>query len=99
MDTSSLGSTGSMASYVDKQTLGAEVVSQTLDRLNSSGTSSYAPTDKQTFGAAVVSKTLDYMNAGSGHSTSNEMSQTYNFSKDVLGAYTSGIGSLTDYNV
>jgi hypothetical protein len=96
MDTSSLGS---MASYTDKQTIGAEIVTQTLDDLNSSGTSSYAPTDKQTFGAAVVSKTLDYMNAGSGNSMSSEMSQTYEFSKDVLGAYTSGIGSLTDYTV
>ncbi|MHC1790425.1 hypothetical protein [Solidesulfovibrio sp.] len=78
------------------------IVSKTLDNLNnvgSSGSSSaFAPTDKQTFGAAVVSKTLDYMNSGTGSSSSNDMSQTYQFSKDVLGAYTSGIGSLTDAN-
>ena len=94
MDISSIGST---TSATDSQTFGAASVSSTLDALNGTGSSSgYAPVDKQTFGAAVVSKTLDYMNAGSGKSTSDEMSQTYNFSKDVLGAYTSGIGSLAD---
>lgn len=96
MDISSLGST---SSATDSQTFGAATVSSTLDALNGSGSSSgYAPTDKQTFGAAVVGKTLDYMNSGSGKSTADEMRQTYNFSKDVLGAYTSGIGSLTDVN-
>ena len=77
------------------------VISKTLDTMNNVGSSSsseFAPTDKQTFGAAVVSKTLDYMNSGSGSSASKDMSQTYQFSKDVLGAYTSGIGSLTDAN-
>lgn len=83
---------GATASY--------EVVSKTLDNLNDYGASStYAPTDKQTFGAAVVSKTLDYMNSGPGSSMTKDMSQTYGFSKDVLGAYASGIGSLTDLNV
>lgn len=82
------------------------IVSKTLDTFNSlsssSGTSSAGdatPFDKQTFGAAVVSKTLDYMNSGSsGSSSSNDMSQTYQFSKDVLGAYASGIGTLADAN-
>ena len=76
----------------------AELVTKTLDTLNnSSGSTSYAPVDKQTFGAAVVSKTLDYMNSGSGSSSAaGDMSQTYNFSKDVLGAYATGIGSLAN---
>ena len=80
------------------------IVTKTLDTFNdmssSSGASSAgdaAPFDKQTFGAAVVSKTLDYMNSGSsGSSASSDMSQTYQFSKDVLGAYASGIGTLAD---
>ena len=83
------------------------IVTKTLDTLNSmpssSGTFSSgdaAPFDKQTFGAAVVSKTLDYMNSGSsGSSASSDMSQTYQFSKDVLGAYASGIGTLADADV
>ncbi len=84
---------------MDQQTLGASVVTKTLDTLNNSG-SSLAPVDKQTFGAAVVSKTLDYMNSGG---TGNAMdmggmSQTYDFSKDVLGAYT-GTGTIADYSV
>ena len=81
------------------------IVTKTLDTFNampSSGASSAdsaTPFDKQTFGAAVVSKTLDYMNSGSsGSSASSDMSQTYQFSKDVLGAYASGIGTLADAN-
>jgi len=76
-----------------------ELVTRTLDALNSagpSGSSEHAAFDKQTAGAAVVSKTLDSMNSGSGSSPANDMSQTYNFSKDVLGAYATGIGSLAD---
>lgn len=76
------------------------IVSKTLDTMNNTSTTSsaegFTPTDKQTFGAAVVSKTLDYMNSGSSSSAKNDMSQTYQFSKDVLGAYTSGVGSLAD---
>ncbi|MFU2209674.1 hypothetical protein [Solidesulfovibrio sp. C21] len=77
------------------------IVSKTLDTMNnavSSSATSFTPTDKETIGAAVVGKTLDYMNSGGSGSasTSNDMSQTYQFSKDVLGAYTSGIGSLAD---
>jgi len=87
------------------------IVTKTLDTMNnmssgnmfsSSGASTAegaTPFDKQTFGAAVVSKTLDYMNSGSsGSSASSDMSQTYQFSKDVLGAYASGIGTLADAN-
>lgn len=100
-----------MSAITFSSAMGAEtagsIVTKTLDTFNnasssgSGGTSStdgFAPTDKQTFGAAVVSKTLDYMNSGSHASASSDMSQTYQFSKDVLGAYTSGIGSLADAN-
>lgn len=87
------------------------IVSKTLDTMNNTPSSNMfstsgmspagdaAPSDKQTFGAAVVSKTLDSMNSGSsGASASGDMSQTYQFSKDVLGAYASGIGTLADAN-
>ncbi|EHJ48994.1 hypothetical protein DFW101_2994 [Solidesulfovibrio carbinoliphilus subsp. oakridgensis] len=96
MDASSLGS---LAAAMDKQTIGAEVVSKTLDAMNGFSATSSTPTDKQTFGAAVVGKTLEYMNSGgTGSHAASDMSQTYNFSKDVLGAYTSGVGSLADYS-
>lgn len=80
------------------------IVTKTLDTYNnmdatSSGAATagdVAPTDKQTFGAAVVSKTLDLMNSGT--TAANDMSQTYQTSKDVLGAYASGIGTLADAN-
>lgn len=84
--------------------LGAEIaggiVTKTLDTFNAASSSAegFALTDKQSVGAAVVSKTLDYMNSGSGSSASKDMSQTYQLSKDVLGAYTSGVGSLADAN-
>ena len=88
---------GAAASYA--------IVAKTLDNMsNISATSAFgesAPIDKQTVGAAVVSKTLDAMNTDTGPSatsTSKDMNQTYQLSKDVLGAYTSGIGSLTDAN-
>lgn len=88
----------SISPFMDKQIFGAQVVSKTLDYMNNSSGGGFAPVDKQTFGAAVVSKTLDYMNSGSmgGAGSAGGMSQTYNFSKDVLGAYTSGIGALAD---
>jgi len=82
------------------------IVTKTLATFNSTGSSSgtsstegFAPTDKQTFGAAVVSKTLDNLNSGSGSSAAKDMSQTYQTSKDVLGAYASGIGTLADDTV
>lgn len=83
------------------------IVTKTLDTFNSMPSSSgpsaagdAAPFDKQTVGAAVVDKTLDYMNSGSsGATASSDMSQTYQFSKDVLGAYASGIGTLADADV
>ncbi|MFP5258786.1 MAG: hypothetical protein ACLGQH_07160 [Acidobacteriota bacterium] len=80
------------------------IVTKTLATFNDAGSSSgtsatgFAPTDKQTFGAAVVSNTLDNLNSGSGSSAAKDMSQTYQTSKDVLGAYASGIGSLADAN-
>ena len=93
-----------MSAITFSSALGAEIaggiVTKTLDTFNATGSSAegFAPTDKQTFGAAVVSKTLDYMNSGSDSSASKDMSQTYQLSKDVLGAYTSGVGSLADAN-
>jgi len=81
---------------MDQQTFGAQVVTKTLDYMNNSG-QSLAPVDQQTFGAAVVNKTLDYMNSGGfgAGAADGGMSQTYNFSKDVLGAYT-GKGLISD---
>ena len=98
-----------MSSITFSNAQGAEIaggiVTKTLDALNSAGSSpgsssaeGFALTDKQSVGAAVVSKTLDTMNSGSGSSMSKDMSQTYQTSKDVLGAYASGIGSLADAN-
>lgn len=82
-----------------------DIVSGTLDAINTTtkssttGNDSLAPTDKQTAGASVVSQTLDTLNGNNGSSSmANDMSQTYQLSKDVLGAYTSGIGSLADAN-
>ena len=46
--------------------------------------------DRQTFGAAVVSETLDLMNTDS----SGRMDSSYNFQKQVLGAF-AGVGSGT----
>ena len=80
----------------DKRNFGAAVVERTLDTLNTSG--SPAPVDKQTFGAAVVSKTFEYMNSNpeSAKGASNDMSQTYDFAKSLLGAYAAGKGAIAD---
>ena len=79
---------------MDYQTFGAAVVGKTLDYMNSSPSTTFAPTDKQTFGAAVVSKTLDYMNSGSfgGLSSSND----FDFQTQVLGAVYTGKGTIAD---
>ncbi|GAB1410988.1 hypothetical protein MASR1M90_21420 [Desulfovibrionales bacterium] len=54
---------------------------------------------KQTFGAQVVTKTLDYLNkSGSSYNAGNSMSQTYDFAKNVLGAY-AGKGTIADFTV
>ena len=93
-----------MSAITFSSALGAEIaggiVTKTLDTFNAASSSAegFPLTDKQSVGAAVVSKTLDYMNSGSGSSASKDMSQTYQLSKDVLGAYTSGVGSLADAN-
>ncbi len=89
---------GAMAMEMNRQTFGAQVVAKTLDTMNNAGPAT-APTDKQSFGAAVVSKTMDYMNSGPGQSGGNDMSQTYDFSKDVLSAYAAGRGALADLKV
>lgn len=87
-----IGSLNSMA--LDQQTFGAQVVTKTLDYMNNSQPS-VAPMDSQTFGASVVNKTLDYMNNGGFGAADGGMSQTYDFSKDVLGTYT-GKGAIAD---
>ncbi len=49
--------------------------------------------DKSVFNSQVVTKTLDLLNGSSGGSN-NGVTQTYNFAKDVFGAYASlGSGS------
>jgi len=70
-----------------------------MDALNASLGAMSPAMDRQTFGAQVVSKTLDFMNSGSTRSAGSDMSQTYNFSKDVLGAYMAGRGTIADLNV
>jgi hypothetical protein len=67
---------------------------------------------KQEFGAQVVTKTMDYMNSSSTDNYESGMSQTYDFSKSVLGAQADGAqkmvelqsmatgkGKLTNFNI
>lgn len=89
---------GAMAMGMNRQTFGAQVVAKTLDTMHSAG-SSAAATDKQSFGAAVVSKTMEYMNSEPDKSGMNDMSKTYDFAKNVLGAYAEGRGTLADLKV
>ncbi len=94
MSISSISGSGGFTPF-DRQTFGAQVVSETLDTLNNSSSSqSMAPVDKQTFGAQVVSKTLDYMNSGSNVGPNN--SSDYDFQKSVLDAAYSGKGTMLD---
>jgi hypothetical protein len=81
-------------SVFDRQTFGAAVVSETLDTMNGRG-SSLLPVDKASAEGALVSKTLDYMNPGSMAGNQSGMNQTYDLSKNVLGAY-AGTGSILD---
>lgn len=87
-----------MSGISDSAVYGAQVVSKTLDYLN--GGSSYGTCDggydAQTVGASVVSKTLDYMNNGG---TKNAVTNSYNFNKDVLGAYYLGKGAVAAHSV
>lgn len=94
MPMSSISGTGGYNTSLDRQTFGAQVVSETLDTLNNASSQSLAPVDKQTFGAQVVSKTLDYMNSGNNYGPNN--SQDYNFQKSVLDAAYSGKGTIID---
>lgn len=82
----------------NRSNFGAAVVEKTMDNLNNSTGSSFAPLDKQTFGAAVVDKTFEYMNSGSSGAKGgfDDMSQTYDFAKNVLGAYATGKGAIAD---
>jgi hypothetical protein len=82
----------------NRSNFGAAVVEKTMDNLNNASGSSFAPVDKQTFGAAVVNKTFEYMNNGPGGAKGGfgDMSQTYDFAKNVLGAYATGKGTIAD---
>lgn len=87
-----------LSSALNLQSFGSQVVSSTLDTMNGQSSSSNMNiTDKDSFGAAVVGKTLDYMNSGSSHQS--DMAQTYEFNKDVLGGYASGLGAVADLKV
>ena len=96
MSISGVGASWQAPDLTDKHNLNQNfgaVVSKTLDIMNSAANSAaMVPVDKQTFDAAVVSKTFDYMNSdsGFGKSGTNDMSQTYDFAKNVLGAYAKG---------
>lgn len=94
---------GALAGAMNKQTFGAAVVSKTMDYMNNSSNSfqgamaESAPMDTQTFGAAVVNKTMEYMNNdNSWGKSSDNMSQTYDLTKDVVGGYMSGKGALVN---
>ncbi len=85
----------SLGNATDQQTFSAQVVTQTLDYMNNSG-SSPAPVDKTSAEGDLVSKTLDYMNSGSG--SDSGMTQSYNFQKDVLGSY-AGLGVINNLTI
>jgi hypothetical protein len=97
MDVKAVSSPGGLANQMARQEFGAQVVAKTLDVMNNTSSSNMPITDKQSFGAAVVGKTLDYMNSPtSGQSADAGMSQTYDFSKSVLGSYTGGPQMMQD---
>lgn len=81
-----------------RSNFGAAVVERTMNNLNNSSGFSSAPVDNQTFGAAVVNKTFEYMNTGpgGGKGSFGDMSQTYDFAKNVLGAYATGKGAIAN---
>lgn len=85
---------------MDKQTLGAQVVSKTLDVMNNVGGVGDALSglafDKQTFGAQVVGKTLDYMNSDQSGAGLNA---DYDFQTKVLSAGMLAKGGLTDTKI
>ncbi|WP_027183278.1 hypothetical protein [Desulfovibrio inopinatus] len=100
MNVSALAGAGTMLGYIDKQTLGASVVSQTLDNLNNSSSSmSSMATTPSEFNASLVTQTLDTLNSGFNPGSSDAMSQTYDLSKDVLGAYMTGKGVFANSSV
>lgn len=84
---------GGIGAAFDQQTFGAAVVTETLDTMNGRG-SSMLPVDQASAEGALVSKTLDYMNSGSQSGDPGGMSQSYDLSKNVLGAY--AMGSLVN---
>ena len=87
--TMAIGGLGGPSPF-DQQTFGAAVVSETLDIMNNTGGSSFAPVDKASAEASLVSKTLDYMNSGSSSGSDAGMAQSYDFQTSVLGAYAKG---------
>ncbi len=93
MELTGVGSSSLSGSFMDRQTFGAQVVSETLDTMNDQGTGTAGAYDSETFGAAVVSKTLDYMNSDP---MSSSMDQSYSFQKDVLSAPLTGAQNLVD---
>lgn len=90
-----VGGSGGMGGMGD--VFGAQVVSKTLDYMNSQGGGTgiaFAPLDKQTFGAQVVSKTLDYMNSpGFGMRSGTA---DYDFQTSVLSAAYNPVGRIWD---
>ena len=75
------------------------VISGTLDTMNSLKSPLDLSSDIQSPGSKHVDNLLSgQVSAGNGSFTSSEVANTYHLSKDVLGAYTSGIGSLADAN-
>lgn len=97
----------SMSMGMDQQTIGAQVVSNTLNTLNNQPNSSYMgsmmPMDQQTIGASVVSQTMDTMNSPMYGTTASMMgsqfgmsgmNQTYALNQQVLGAQVDGMNAL-----
>ncbi len=97
MDIDAISSPGGLTNQQAPQELSLKEDFRTIDRTNSSAGSNTPITDKASFGSAVERKTLDYMNTPSpGASDKGGMSQTYDFSKSVLGPAMGGSGDLAD---
>jgi hypothetical protein len=82
-------------SSITTGTTGTSGLSGTTDSTES--TISSLQTQVESVKADIVTGSLDALNK-TGSSKSNGMSDTYNLSKDVLGAYTSGKGILANEN-
>lgn len=80
------GISGGSSQIYDQQTFGAAVVSKTLDYMNKTSSTEFAPVNRESFGAAVVSTTLDNMNVNSNDCLAN----SYSFQNDVVLGHLSG---------